>query len=149
MPIDLIVGLGLAKNALDIVKAVREALKQKKLTDEEMRDYLEILQDKLIDVKTALADADDERRELKQQLEEATRKADFGSEFRFEYGVYWRDYHPYCPVCWDLKRDPVRLSGPVWREGINVASGKALYSCPIDKSDFALPRNLPERVPQL
>ena len=32
MPIDVAVGLGLAKNALDIVKTVRETLRQKKLT---------------------------------------------------------------------------------------------------------------------
>jgi len=145
MPIDLIVGMALAKNALDIVKGVREALKHKKLTDEEMRDYLETLQDKLVDVKTALADADDERRELKRQLDEAARKADFGSEFRFEHGVYWRDHYPYCPVCWDVRRDPVRLSGPVWR--VFVSSGKVPYNCPIDKSDFALPRNLPVPAP--
>ena len=99
MPIDIVAGLSLAKNALDIVKAVREAHKQKKLTSEEMRDYLDTLQDKLVDVKTALSDADEEIRNLKRQLEEATRKADFGASFKSEHGVYWRDGFPYCPIC--------------------------------------------------
>ena len=85
----------------------------------------------------------EENRSLRHQLEEATRKADFGSDLRFEHGVYWRDNHPYCPVCWDVRREPVRLSGPVWREGVTVSAGKSPYNCPIDKSDFALPRNVP------
>lgn len=112
MPIDIVVGLGLAKNALDIVKAVREALKQKKLTNEEMKDYLDTLQDKLIDVKTALSDADDENRDLKRQIDELKRMADFGKDFKLEEGVYWRDKVPYCPICWDVERKPVRLGGP-------------------------------------
>jgi hypothetical protein len=63
-------------------------------------------------VKTALADADDEHRELKRQIEELKRMADFGKDFQLEQGVYWRDNVPYCPVCWDIDRKTVRLSGP-------------------------------------
>ena len=81
MPIDIAVGLGLAKNALDIVKAVREALRQKKLTHEEMKDYLETLQDKLVDVKTSLAGADDDRRALHKRIEELERYDDVGKAF--------------------------------------------------------------------
>jgi hypothetical protein len=112
VPIDLVAGLTLAKTSLDIVKGVREALKQKKLTPDEMKDYLDTLQDKLVDVKTALADADDERRELLKRIEELTRMADFGKDFKLAEGVYWREGVPYCPVCWDVDRKTARLFGP-------------------------------------
>jgi hypothetical protein len=138
MPIDIVAGLSLAKNALDIVKAVREAHKQKKLTSEEMRDYLDTLQDKLVDVKTALSDADEEIRNLKRQLEEATRKADFGASFKSEHGVYWRDGFPYCPICWDNKRQPTRLSGP--DHVFPAGPGMLLWNCSVDKGQFPLPR---------
>ena len=49
MPIDIAAGLAVSKTALDIVIEVRKAIREKKkLTDEEMRDYLETLQDKLV-----------------------------------------------------------------------------------------------------
>ena len=137
MPFDIAVGLSLAKNALDLVKAVREAHKQKKLTSEEMRDYLDTLQDKLVDVKTALSDADEEMRNLKRQLEEATRKADFGASFTSKHGVYWRDGFPYCPICWDNSRQTTRLSGP--HPHILTDAGKYVWTCSIDKGHFPLP----------
>ena len=138
MPIDIAVGLALAKNGLEIIKAVREAAKQKKLSNEEFLDYLATLQDKLVDVKTALADADEEQRNLRRLLEEATRKADFGASFRFEHGVYWREGYPYCPICWDSKRQPTRLSGPM--HGFPAGPGLLLWTCPLDKGHFPLPR---------
>jgi hypothetical protein len=116
MPIDIVVGLGLAKNALDIVKAVREALKHTKLTPEETKDYLDTLQDKLVDVKTALADADDESRELRRQIEELKRMADLGKDFQPMEGVYWRDNVPYCPVCWDVDRKTVTFVWADWKK---------------------------------
>jgi hypothetical protein len=83
------------------------------LTDDEIRDYLETLQDKIGDIKIALQDADEENRSLRQQLADAKRMADFGKEFHFEQGVYWRERYPYCPACWDVERKPVRLAGPL------------------------------------
>src|SRR3989442_8137862 len=109
MPIDIAAGLALAKNGLDIIKAVREAAKQKKLTDEEFLDYLATLQDKLVDVKTALADADEENRKLKRQLDdrEAQRALKADMEFQQDGGFYVRKSErdagnpvAYCPVCW-------------------------------------------------
>jgi hypothetical protein len=95
MPIDMAAGLALSKNALDIVMAVRKAMREKKtLSDEEMRDYLETLQDKLVDVKTALMEADEENRSLKGQLADAKRMADFGAEFTTGEGLYWREEYP-------------------------------------------------------
>jgi hypothetical protein len=129
MPIEIAAGLVLAKNAIDIVKAVREAIRQKrKLTDEEMKDYLETLQDKLVDVKTALADADDENRQLKNELQEAKRMADFGAEFSTGEGLYWRDNFPYCPSCWDIERKPMRLGGPVHDPHVGE-----IWQCPVHK----------------
>jgi len=135
MPIDLIIGMGLAKNALDIVRGVREALKQKKLTDEEMRDYLETLQDKLVHVKTALADADDERRSLLARIAELERYADVGKDFKPAHGVYWYATYPYCPTCWDVDRKPVRLAGPAHRQ---FNSHRDVWTCPLHKAEYMI-----------
>lgn len=133
MPIDLVAGLGLAKNAFDIVKGVREALKQKKLTPDEMKDYLDTIQDKLVDVKTALADADDERRALLKRIEELERYAEIGKAFISAHGVFWYEGFPYCPTCWNVDRKPVRLGGPK-----PIGSGQNhAWTCPIHKLDFA------------
>src|ERR1017187_8647118 len=138
MPIEIAVGLALAKNALDIVRAVREAIKEKKkFTEDEMRDYLETLQDKLVDVKTSLADADDQMRALKRQVEELKRMSDFGAEFKLENGVYFREGVPYCPVCWDVEKKPVRLSGPL--PALIAPAGKLMCMCTLYNGQFPLP----------
>ncbi|MBZ5728555.1 MAG: hypothetical protein LAP87_26680 [Acidobacteriia bacterium] len=80
-----------------------------------MRDYLDTIQDKLVDVKTALADADEENRALLRQVDELKRMASVGKDFQIAEGVYWRENVPYCPVCWDVDRKTVRLSGPAGR----------------------------------
>jgi hypothetical protein len=129
MPIDIAAGLLLSKNALDIVMAVRKAIREKKkLTDEEMRDYLETLQDKLVDVRTALLEADEVNRALKGEIADAKRMADFGAEFTKGEGLYWRDKYPYCPSCWDIDRKPVRLGGPVR----DINRGET-WRCPMHK----------------
>jgi hypothetical protein len=113
----------------------REALKQKKLTHEEMRDYLETLQDKLVDVKTALADADEEQRGLQQRIKELEQYADIGKNFTPGYGVYWIDAYPYCPTCWDVDRKPVRLAGP---QPQSLHRGKEDWKCPLHKIDYQI-----------
>lgn len=136
MPIDIAVGLALSKNALDIVMAVRKAIREKKkLTDEEMRDYLETLQGKLVDVRTALMEADEDNRKLKADLTEAKRMAEFGNSFKLEEGVYWHQGYPYCPNCWDVNRTPMRLGGPT-PDLMNYS--KAYWKCPIHKVDISL-----------
>jgi cell shape-determining protein MreC len=106
--IGIVEGLGIAKTAVELTKAVREALRNKKLTQEEMRDYLDTLQDKLIDVKTSLADADDENRELKQKVRELENKLaerEFLKEnYEFRNSMIWRkgsNKEPYCSICFE------------------------------------------------
>jgi predicted nuclease with TOPRIM domain len=68
---DIATGLGIAKTSLDLIRGVREALKKKTLSNEEIVAYLSDLQDRIVDLKTALSDADEENRHLKHELEEA------------------------------------------------------------------------------
>jgi hypothetical protein len=51
---DIVAAVGLAKTSLDLIRGVREALKNKTLSKQEMTDYLSDLQDKIVDIKTAL-----------------------------------------------------------------------------------------------
>ncbi|MGA7238904.1 MAG: hypothetical protein WBY44_24695 [Bryobacteraceae bacterium] len=141
------VGISATKTGFDLIKGVRDLVKGPDVNAAEVSARLLELQELMLDARSALNEAEDEKKHLEARIAELTRKADFGAEFKFEHGVYWRDCYPYCPVCWDVRRDPVRLSGPVWRDGVHVAGGKCPYTCPIDKSDFALPRNLPQPMP--
>ena len=101
-----------------------------------MRDYLETIQDKLVDIKTAVADAAEENRTLRREIDELKRMADFGNAFELKEGVYWRENVPYCPVCWEVDRKPVRLAGPS-----NKATGFANmygWECCFHKIVFSL-----------
>jgi len=130
---DIVVGIGLAKTSLELIRGVREALKKKALSNQEVTDYLSDLQDKIVDIKTALVDADDENKELKRQLVDAKRMAAFGAEFTTGEGLYWRERFPYCPACWDVDRKPVRLAGPVGNP--DSRNGK-IWQCPVHKVHY-------------
>jgi len=69
MSIELSAGIAIANTAITIIKALREAIKEKKRpTDEEMKDYLVDLQEKVTDVKASLLDAEENNRLLQQEL---------------------------------------------------------------------------------
>jgi hypothetical protein len=125
---EIVAALSVAKTCLDLIKGIREAAKKKTLTSDEITDYLSTLQDKIVDIKTALVEAEDENRQLKKELQEAKRMADFGADFTTGEGLYWREKYPYCPSCWDIDRKPVRLGGPVH----DIARGE-IWQCPVHK----------------
>jgi len=129
MAIDIAAALALSKNALDIVMAVRKAIREKqKLTDEQMRDYLDTLQDKLVDVKTALMEAAEENRTLQNRIDELVRYSDIGKEFNSDHGLYWYEGYPYCPTCWDVDRKPVRLAGPTVQTTVRWYLGRVHFT---------------------
>lgn len=134
---DIATGLGIAKTSVDLIKGIREALKKKTLSNEEILAYFADLQDRIVDLKTALADADDETRTLKRELEEQKRATDFGGQLKPMDGVYWHDDYAYCPACWDADRKPVRLGGPV--NVIDRGQFKA-WTCPIHKVEYRTPK---------
>jgi len=105
-------GLSAAKTGFDLIKGVRELLKRQEVDPSEISSRLLELQELMLEAQTALSEGQAENRRLQIEVEELKRMADFWKEFKSAYGVYWHETYPYCPVCWDVDRKPVRLSGP-------------------------------------
>jgi hypothetical protein len=121
-------GIAAAKGALDVSKLALDLLRRPKIDGEEVRNRLIEMQDLIFSAQRALGDAEQENRDLRRQLENSKRMADFGKDFTLAEGLYWRDKYPYCPTCWDVDRKPVRLGGPVY--DINVGE---IWQCPTHK----------------
>ena len=96
------------------------------------------LQELMLDARNALSEAADEKVKLETRIAELARMANLGKDFVSDEGVYWLDRAPYCPICWDVKREPVRLSGPLGHsQGLN---GRIDWSCAIHKATFGITR---------
>jgi len=131
--LDIAASLSLAKNTLDLIRGVREAVKQKKLSNEDMLDYLNTLQDKIVDMKTTLADADDENRELKRtitELQEKLAERQFNKDhYEFHDNMVWEvgiRRQPYCPTCFYVDDRLVPLQ----------QRGRQEYHCAIHEKNF-------------
>jgi hypothetical protein len=125
--IEFIAALGATKTGLEVVKGVRELLKGEKFDKGEIDSRLSQLQEAPYQAREALGDAQQEVRELNQQIDELKRVADIGKDFTFEQGVYWLKAYPYCPACWDVDRKPIRLAGP----STSIEAGMQLWDCPL------------------
>jgi hypothetical protein len=121
-------GLSATKTGFELIKSVREIVKHQGVDPGEVSARLLELQELMLDAKTALAEAQEEKTKLEARIAELMRMADFGAEFTTGEGLYWREEYPYCPSCWDIDRKPVRLGGPVH----DIARGE-VWQCPIHK----------------
>jgi hypothetical protein len=124
-------GLSATKTGFDLIKSVRELVKRQGVDPGEVSARLLELQDLMLDARTALNDAQEDRAKLDAQIVELTRMADFGRDFKLEEGVYWRDRVPYCPICWDVDRKTVRLGGPTVKPSGFFNS--MAWECPLHK----------------
>ena len=137
-------GLSATKTGFDLIKSVRELVKRPDIDAAEISARLLELQELMLDARNALSEAHDEKGKLEARIAELSRMADFGKDFVAAEGVYWREDAPYCPICWDVERKPVRLSGPLGpSQGIN---GRIDWSCSMHKSSFGITRNKSQRV---
>ena|ERR1039458_9668448 len=128
-------GLSATKTGFDLIKSVREIVKHQGVDPGEVSARLLELQELMLDARTALTEAQEERSKLELRITELTRMADVGTSFKPANGVYWHKQFPYCPVCWDVDRKPVRLAGPV-QNGSNI-----VWTCPFHKSNYSMHYN--------
>lgn len=100
---------GLAKTAVDLVRK------------EGSKDLLVIL----IDLQVKTLELISENRELRRDVADAADKLAFQGRLQYRDNLYWTgesespDEGPYCPSCWDTKRQGVRMQrrpdwGDVW-----------------------------------
>lgn len=132
-------GLSATKTGFELIKAVRELLKRPQVDAGEILARLTELQDLMLEAKLALIQADQDKTKLEGRIAELSRMADFGKDFKLLHGVYWHEDFPYCPVCWDVDRKPVRLSGP-----IRLPDGGPVeqWTCPFHKQPITLRWNV-------
>jgi hypothetical protein len=125
-------GLSATKTGFELIKSVREIVKRQGVDPGEVSARLLELQELMLNARTALTEAGDEKAKLEAQIAELTRMADFGKDFKSAHGVYWHQGFPYCPTCWDVDRKPVRLAGPIPNEQYHM------WTCPFHKPPYAL-----------
>jgi len=136
MALSITAGISAAKTGLDLLRGVRELLKQDSVDRNEISNRLSELQELLSDAKTSLSDAQDENREIQSRVNELERLWDFGKDLQPKHGVYWKDKYPYCPSCWEANRQPIRLSGP---EPGRFRVQDNNWICPIHKATYTVP----------
>jgi hypothetical protein len=129
-------GLSATKTGFDLIKSVRELVKRPDIDASEVSARLLELQELMLDARTALSEAQEEKVKLEARITELSRMADFGKDFTMEEGVYWRESVPYCPICWDVDRKSVRLAGPSKNTG--GFHGQLAWHCPFHKSSFGI-----------
>jgi len=142
MPIDIATAVKIAKDLFDFSKDLRGAYQRKEVKPDEVADRLLQIQEIALQLQQALSDARDENSKLQTRIADLSRMADFGKAFKTAYGVYWHEAYPYCPVCWDVEKKPVRLSGP-----IRIPGGGPFeqWTCPFHKQPISISWNaLPE-----
>jgi hypothetical protein len=131
-------GLSATKAGFELVRGALELLKRQDVDRNEVTARLLELQGLILETQRALGDAEDENRGLRRRVDELTNVVEFGNDFEFEEGVYWKRNYPYCPNCWDAERKPTRLSGPYASSG-----PKSRWDCPLHKTIFHLLRKSP------
>src|SRR5436305_1015199 len=104
MPITIAAGLSATKTGFDLLKILREAVKRPEVDAGEVSARLLELQELMLGARTALAEAQEEQAKLRARIDELSRMADLGEDFKSEHGLYWIKVDPYCPVCWDVDR---------------------------------------------
>ncbi len=97
--------IGMIKNAIDASKIALDIAEKIKNAD---------LRNAILDLKEEIVALREENIALKQQLAE---RKEYNMQFSHEDNCYWNILKdktkdgPYCPVCWDTKKLPVRLLG--------------------------------------
>ena len=120
-------GLSAVKAVFDVSKSISELLKQPKVDAAEVVKQLNLVLQYAADAQRSLYEAEKAIAELERRLEDRARTEEMGKGFTSEVGVYWLDNFPYCPVCWDADRKPVRLAGPQ----SSIEMGMQLWDCPV------------------
>jgi hypothetical protein len=145
---DIATGLGIAKTSLDLIRGIREGLKKKTLSNEEIVGYFSDLQDRIGDMKIALSDAENENRRLRRQLDDQQRHLDLTADLEFviDGGFYVRKSEAdkgliaYCPICW--QKDKVTLP-------LTSGSTAGWYRCDVHTTSYETSeyRNRPRTPP--
>ena len=102
-------GISATKAGFDLIKGIRELLKREKVDPQEISARLLELQELLLQAQSALGDAQEENRQLRQQLANSDAIKELEADLEMEPDGQFlvrnsekKDgkYIPYCPICW-------------------------------------------------
>lgn len=105
-------GLASLKTGSDLVTRLREALTREIKLDEVLARIIEI-QAHISDGRTALIDAQEDHQKLVAEITLLRDRKELENSVVFHHDAYWKkdslgEQGPFCPSCWDLKKDLVR-----------------------------------------
>ena len=120
--IDPITGLGLFKGIAETGKAIADIAKS--VTDREMKQELNSVYDKLMELKQDVADLEDENRELKERSRFRSDEFEFRNPYYYEKRFPDR---PLCPKCF-VGSEKVAPMGNIWRD-IRSAAYRTCLVC--------------------
>src|ERR1035437_8586619 len=133
---DIAGGLGALKKDFDISNAIRQRIKEEKLFPNEILEQLLNLQQAMLESQTALNDAAEQIRLLKEELSRRDRAAELEKDLEYvnDGGFYIRKSEHesakdirYCPACWGKDGRLVPL---------NPGSGHGLFTRNIHKVEY-------------
>lgn len=143
MPLDILAGITAARHGSELLKNLREALTKPDIDHPEVTNKLIEIQGLIMDAQTALIEAQAEKQKMQAEISTLRRTADIGKNFKSADGVYWFEQYPYCPVCWDVDRKPVRLAGPT-----KPPFGRdEHWTCPLHRHPYAMSYNARSTAP--
>jgi hypothetical protein len=96
--------IGIANNAIGLLKEARDAAKDS--DDHDLKDKLSEVFDAVLELKEAVGSLREENADLRKQIE-ARKKLNWDSKHKLYFGE--GDPDPYCPSCWDLNGQQIRL----------------------------------------
>ena len=122
------------KYGFDLVKGIRETLRRDDVDPREISNRLMEIQELLLEMQSALGDAQEENRRLKAQLAEDDLLAKLSDQLAFQESVYWKkredaslEPEPYCPKCWEKDQKLIHL---------NPGATRGFYACGIDNTSY-------------
>jgi hypothetical protein len=107
-------GLSSIKTAAEMLKMLRDGLKEGRIQPDEIAGRIGEMYDYIIDSKAALLEVQEELDQLKAEVKELKDKRSLGASLDFDGRVYWiakgdKWEGPFCPICWHEKTNLVRL----------------------------------------
>jgi len=139
-------GLSATKTGFDLIKSARELLTRPDVNPAEVQSRLLELQALMLEAQRAIADAEEENRGLRRDIEQLKEQASVVASLEFAETVYWRRdaegklEGPYCPTCWDDKRKLIRLKHTEGRFG--VSGDQRRYDCILHGTIHLIPERV-------
>ncbi len=123
---ELITGI---TTAITMVKSLKDF--DKKFKDAEYKNIIADLTIELAEIKIKVSDLMEENNELRNTIKEIKNKEKTKLIFKSGYYFNFNDEGPYCPGCYDLKKQVIRLT-----EQPKMMHNFGKYRCPVCKSVF-------------